>query len=81
MGGHFCATLNEILNPEVIVFAVEQFEERGYLMHLVERVVKRRTIQSYLPTVRLVRSSLNHRVGLQGMAMLALNRLLEIQTT
>jgi hypothetical protein len=69
-----------MLNSELIIFAGELFEESATFLPLVERVVKRRALKSYLPAVRLVRSRLNRRAGLQGVAMLALNRLLETHT-
>lgn len=71
------ANVINLLNPEVIVLGGELFEGSKWLFAAVEQVVQRRVLRDYLPGVRLVRSSLGRRAGLQGVAVLALDTILD----
>lgn len=80
MIGIAIANVINLLNPEVIVLGGELFEESAWLFAEVKRVAHRRALQDYLPGVRLLRSSLGRRAGLQGVAVLALDTILDPTT-
>lgn len=75
--GIVMANLINLLNPEVIALGGELFEGDNYFFSLVQSIAGRRALKDYVPGVRLVRSSLGRRAGLQGVALLALDRLLD----
>ena len=74
------ATMINLLNPETIVFGGELFEENDYFLSVVERYTRQRMLQTYA-SVRLVRSQLGRRAGLQGVAALALDTLFQTPAT
>lgn len=71
------ANVINLLNPEVIVLGGELFEGPDTFFAQVERAARRRALQDYLPGVQMVRSSLGRRAGLQGVAVLALDTILD----
>ena len=75
--GMTVANIINFLNPEVIVFGGELFEENTYFFSLVKQVARRRALPDYMNTVCLTQSSLGRRAGLQGVAVLALDTLLK----
>jgi glucokinase len=75
--GMVIANLINLLNPEVIALGGELFEDNDYFFSLVQDLARQRTLPDYVPGVRLVQSSLRRRAGLQGVAVLALDKLLD----
>lgn len=71
------ANLINLLNPEVIVLGGEMFEGGDYFYGLVQRIARQRALKDYVPGVRLLQSTLGRRAGLQGVAILALDKLLD----
>ncbi|MFW5942807.1 MAG: ROK family protein, partial [Chloroflexota bacterium] len=78
--GQALGNLINLLNPEVIALGGELFEEDDFFFSLVQPIARQRALKDYVPGVRLVRSSLGRRAGLQGVALLALDRLLDPST-
>ncbi|MCP5098384.1 MAG: ROK family protein [Chloroflexi bacterium] len=74
------ANIVNLLNPEVIVFGGELFEESTYFFSLVEQVIQQRALNDYLNAVQLTLSSLGRHAGLQGVGILALDTLLKSPT-
>ena len=74
------ANLINLLNPEVIVLGGELFEDGDYFFGRVQEVAQQRALPDYVPGVRLVQSTLRRSAGLQGVAVLALDKLLEPET-
>lgn len=75
--GMVIANLINLLNPEVIALGGELFEDNDYFFSLVQDLARQRALPDYVPGVRLVQSSLRRRAGLQGVAVLALDKLLD----
>ena len=74
------ANVVNLLNPEVIAFGGELFEDNDYFLSLVARVARQRALRDLVRSTRLVQSSLQRRAGLQGVAVLALDTLLDPTT-
>ncbi|HSM54845.1 MAG TPA: ROK family transcriptional regulator [Candidatus Sulfomarinibacteraceae bacterium] len=78
--GQALGNLINLLNPEVIALGGELFEEDEFFFSVVQPIARQRTLKDYVPGVQLVRSSLGRRAGLQGVALLALDKLLDSST-
>ncbi len=69
------AAVINLLNPEVIVFGGELFEEGDLFFLLVEEVARRCALKNYLAGLHFARSTLGHSAGLKGASALAMEAL------
>lgn len=69
--------LINFLNPEMILFGGEFFDENRFFFDLVKEEARRRSLTHYFKSVQLAPSSLGGRAGLRGVAVLALDQLLQ----
>lgn len=71
------ANLNNVLNPELILFGGELFDQSQFFFEQVVTATRSRSLAHYAEMVRLERASLGGQAGLRGVAVLALDELLQ----
>ncbi|NOZ72811.1 MAG: ROK family protein [Chloroflexi bacterium] len=71
------ANVINLLNPEIIVFDGELFGEGDYFLHLVRAVVGKRALSHYLPSIKMLRSSLGRSAGLKGVGVLVMDEIVQ----
>lgn len=62
-----------LLNPEMIIFDGDFFEEDVVFLDMVKKEVQKRVFQPYLQSTTLLHSSLGRNAGLKGIGILAMD--------
>lgn len=73
------ANVINLLNPEILVFDGELFGKGDYFLDLVRLTVAKRTLSPYLPSIKLLRSSLGRSAGLKGVGVLVMDEIVQMQ--